>query len=278
MKIILPNRGEFGLKIMSHCPAVHAIKPDVVFGERGESCLYPSAGEFIAVDSQHDDLRRGQRERTAGFIPSVREIAVKKWPLKVLEMEFIITDENMPREYFTPTWPDEAKFGHAIDVLICPRWRVYGANKNWHLWPMLAEQLFQSGIITGAAGVFETIDKNVIDYIPSHLRSWKYVHALQFTIMMMKRARLVVATDAGLAHLAMMVGAPLLLISHDDDCKVAPGGVCDPKGHAMEPYYWPIKFERFTQANHQDVPITMVKAAWYDLPKVIESIKGMLSK
>jgi len=276
MKIILPNRGEFGLKCAFHCPAVHHIKPDVVFGERGESCLYPSAGEFIAVDEQLDDLRRGQRERSPGFIPDVRDIAEKKWPDQSLE--FVITDPSMPREYFTPTWDNEATFGHAIDVLICPRWRVYGANKNWHLWPMLADQLFNAGIITGAAGVYETIDKNVLEYVPLHLQSWKYHHALHFTIMMMKAARLVVATDAGLAHLAMMVGAPLLLISHDDDCKVAPGGVCDPNGIAMEPFYWPIKIDRFKQANHKQVPITMVKSAWYDLPKVIASIDIMLSK
>ena len=77
MKIILPLRAEFGLKILWFVPAVHAIEdPEkIVYIEPGEEALYPSADTLITVERQRDPLRRNRYTRDRDFVAAVEKEA-----------------------------------------------------------------------------------------------------------------------------------------------------------------------------------------------------------
>jgi len=64
----------------------------------------------------------------------------------------------------------------------------------------------------------------------------------------MSSARVVVATDSGLAHLALLCDRPLILISHGEGC-TAPG-------------YRIINAQRYAQSNHRQAPLKVVSHSW----------------
>jgi hypothetical protein len=90
---------------------------------------------------------------------------------------------------------------------------------------------------------------------------WDYPRFLDATIEAMLAARVVVATDAGLAHLAVLCGRPLVLIAYGGGL-VAPGPVLDGERQTM-PAYWPIRLEKYYHAaNHMHAPIRVVPHGW----------------
>ncbi len=252
--LILPNRGEFGLKVMYHVPAVHAIEHEkIVFAEPGEDCLYPSASKIITVPSQPDDnMRRGMQERDGDFHEQIM-----KW-YGYLGDNWIETDSHMPRKRFVPSDKGHHRWGAKIlgdyfapDVVVCPRRRQYGATKNWPWWFALVKDLKAESLEVVSAGRGETSyhvacpnDRIVVDIIAQ-----------------MKLAKFVIATDAGLAHLALLVGADLLLITHGDGL-VAPGPVLDPDGKPMQDAYGPVRWDRYDEGNHAGAEVRVVKDAW----------------
>lgn len=241
MSVILPFRGEFGLKLRYHVPAVYALgSGHVIMIEKGEEALYPLAAGWIPVDRREDDERRGWTEPEA---PYLRE----QYP------ETIELRKGEPEERFLPA-PWKFQGTGAVDVVICPRMRNYASSKNWQHWPWLAESLEAEGLKVFAAGAPDSsVDVGCA-------RAWDYVRFLDASIEAMLGARLVVATDAGLAHLAVLCGRPLLLITYEG--LVAPGPVLDVAGHAMEPAYWPVRLEEYYYAaNHLQAPIH-VSNAW----------------
>lgn len=249
MSIILPCRSEFGLKLRYHVPAVHALGPGHwVYVEPGEEALYPLASRWIEVERRHDDDRHGwddpEKDRIAGALNCV-EVG------KGDPQSRFIPEPHVPR-------------GITADVVICPRKRRYGADKNWDGWELLAE-------LPGAfaAGAPDSSYDVTCD------RAWDYDRFLDASIEAMRSARLVVATDAGLAHLAVLCGTPLLLITHDG--LVAPGPVSGSEGHVLEPAYWPVRLhEYYQQANHTDSPIH-VSGAFQDPDTVLEEIRDILN-
>jgi len=92
----------------------------------------------------------------------------------------------------------------------------------------------------------------------------------------MLSADLVVASDSGLAHLAILCGRPLLLLSHNG--KVAPGPVINSKGRQAAAQYWPIRMDEYYHAaNHKGAPIYECSTAWDEPATVrllIESLLG----
>ena len=82
------------------------------------------------------------------------------------------------------------------------------------------------------------------------------------------------AFRAGLAHLAVLCGAPLLLITHNG--LVAPGPVSGSEGQVLEPGYWTVRLEEYYQrANHTGSPIN-VSNAWQSPETVLEEIRDIL--
>lgn len=215
-----------------HVPWVHALPgPKRVEIERGCEALYPSATEWRIVERGDDDARRGM----PGWSP----------PEGAPEARFV-PDPHVPQ-------------GARADVVICPRHRRYGASKNWPHWQRLAEL---PGVFAAGAP-----DSSVDVDCP---RAWDYARFLDASIEAMRSARLVVATDAGLAHLAVLCGRPLLLITFRG--LVAPGPVMAPDGRVMREAYWPVRFERYYEAaNHTGAPIEMIDA-WDDPDAVVQRV------
>ena len=259
MKIVLPSRGEFGLKIRYHVPNVHAIPGEkIVCIEPGEECLYPSATEFIYVDRIEDDARRGTHPRTdAVFNQRLREKLHRRFG----EVEVIQTKKGMPEKRFIP---NPYRF-HWLDtkVVIAPRKRDYGAAKNWPHWDRLLDL---PGIFAAGAP-----DSSVDLPIPC---AWDYDRFLDASLEAIRCADLVISTCAGVAHLAVLCGTPLLLITYSG--LVAPGPVLDANGKAMERRYWPIhREEYYEKANHRGSPIHQV-GCWDDPERVKEKALAII--
>jgi ADP-heptose:LPS heptosyltransferase len=89
-------------------------------------------------------------------------------------------------------------------------------------------------------------------------------------------ARLVVATDAGLAHLAVLCGTPLLLVGADGG-KVAPGPARNAQGKVEHEEYWHVRLdEYYHQANHTNAPLHFMSDGWGDPSAVVAHAEGIL--
>lgn len=237
-------RGEFGLKIRYHVPWVHALPgPKIVQIEEGEEALYPSADAYEIVPRVKDDSRRG--------LPGWK--VPPGAPLK----RFVPSPHIHQLEHSSET--------HRYRVVICPRKRQYGSGKNWEHWDFLAKTL---------PGVFSAGAPDSSYWVPGP-RAWDYPRFLDASIEAMLLADLVIATDAGLAHLAILCGRPLLLITYRG--LVAPGPVMDPQGRVMEKEYWPVRLQKYyIEANHQKARIVVLNDGWEDPSRVLQKAEELL--
>jgi hypothetical protein len=152
--------------------------------------------------------------------------------------------ERHPQERFIPE--PHIRQGVKADVVICPRLRKHGPSKNWPHWHMLAE--LPGVFAAGAADSSYDLD------VP---RAWDYARCLDASIEAIRSARLVIATDAGLAHLAVLCGTPLLLLNYRG--LVSPGPVVSAEGRVIQPAYWPVRWEHYyVAANHTGAHIEMI--------------------
>ncbi len=265
MKVFLPYRAEFGFIVMVHAPQVHHVISQgsgcVVCCEKQLEALYPGAQGYHHVDRREDDQRREFLE------PALFEKIIKRLPILCspdLKLEFIEPDATAPRSYFIPEpcWPIE--IGNP-DVVICPRKRNYGSDKNWGHWQTLADQLAKNDLTVFAAGAPDSSEH----IATNGGEAWHFQRFLDATIAAMLSARLVIATDNGLAHLAVLCGKPLLMISYKNGL-VAPG--CDDVGND----YWPIKLDRYKRENHCDQLIDVLHDSWNDPEKVLDKTRSLL--
>jgi hypothetical protein len=266
MKIIAPLRAELGLKTWWYVPAVHAIPgPKVVYHEPGEEAFFPSATELVVVERQKDELRRNRYARDADYVARMIAHAMEHYGPSA---EILKPEPHWPKKRFVPE--PTVKQGLSPEVVICPRFRTYGPAKNWESWLSLSMLLQAWGLDTFAAGAPDSSFDEVA--CPA---AWDYVRYFDASLEAILNAKLVVATDAGLAHLAVLCGTPLLMITHGE-ALVAPGASTDEKGRDMDPEYWPVKLERYEEANHRGSEIRVLRHAWYDLELVAGTIKSMV--
>lgn len=236
-------RTEFGLLLRYHVPWVHA-RPGkkLVEIEPGNEALYPSADEFEVVDPTPDDERRG------------------------IDRNALRRAERDPAEFFVPE-PFEKVSLPKIDVVVCPRWRRYGASKNWGAWSNLVKRLSTPNVF--AAGAPESSD--FVD-CPA---AWHSARHLDVSIAAMRKAKVAVATTSGLAVLAVLCGTPLVLVTYRG--LVAPGPQLDPEGRAMQPSYEPaapLVRKYMEPVNTTGSPIQLVDG-WEDLHVVVEAVELM---
>lgn len=262
IKVVLPFRGEFGLKCWWHVPAVHAIEgPKIVYGEVGEEALYPSAAVFRHVPRRADGQRRNSYEKDAAFVESIAATLDDSH-------ELLKPTPRWARKRFVPV-PYEVQMVGDVDIVVCPRRRDYGSEKNWPHWLGLTERLQSMGFDVFAGGAPDSSFPVPCAAAWDPPR-WRYLDA---TIEAMHAARLVIATDAGLAHLAVLMGRPLLMITYHG--LVAPGGVTDERGVMHEKAYWPVRMERYEEANHTGSCIELVDG-WDDPYAVVAAVERRL--
>ena len=265
MKIILPFRGEFGMKLMRHVPQVNAITGDkIVCCEPGEEAFYPSASSYEICDKNNDDNRRESYQKDSDFISNYTNKLRKKYGDGP---KFIKTDQDMPCKYFIPK--PYVDFGIKTDIVVCPRKRKYGAEKNWKHWPAFVKAMGDHKIF--AAGAPDS------SYAVDCPKAWDYPRHLDSTLEAINSCKLVVATDNGIAHLAVQCGKPLLMISYKEGL-VAPGPVKRADGRIAKKQYWPIKIERFHKENHTGSNIRVLHHSWGDLDLVIREAVRMMQE
>jgi hypothetical protein len=232
--VIRAYTGEFGLKILHHVPRVYAMgRGHVIEIEAGEEALYPLAKEWRTVPRAHDDTR-------------VRRPDLRGLPATGVRF--------VPEPHVTQ--------GITADVVIAPRRRNYVACKNWQHWPDVAQSLMDAGLSVFAAGVADASDTRV----PCDA-GWNYARPLDATIEAMRSARLVVAACSGPAHLAVLCGTPLLLMTYRGN--VAPGPRFSSSGRRL-PDFGRVKVqEYYRDAAHTGRPI--IEMDGWEHPKAVVS-------
>lgn len=261
MIIIAPYRGEFGFRCMYHAPWVNAMPgTKTVIMEKGFEALYPNC-DFIYMRDYREDADRRARPETE--LEQLWEERLRGTFKKYMKTPFPL-DQAMPRKYFIPKPYGDVSQAKLYDVTVCPRKRGYGADKNWPYWIELAEKLQRHNMRIFSAGHPES--SYMIDSDAAWNRGGGY---LDETIHAMLHSRIVVATDAGLAHLALMCGRPLLMITHKDGL-VAPG--TDDVGND----YWPVRMDRYNEENHTNAPIIQIHDGWDGADVVLDNVLRFL--
>jgi hypothetical protein len=268
---VAPFRAELGIMIRYHVPAVRALpRPLLVCHEPGREALYPEC-KRVLVPTRHDDIRYWSDEQF-----------IDEWAAKLKQecddVRIIQRDADNPEQRFVPVpyawqiWRRWRGRG-GIDFTICPRRRKWGHNKNWNGWFTVARELKRAGRTVFAAGAKETSYLGV----QHDDASWAYGRSLDAAIEAMRQTRLVIATDAGLAHLAILVGVPLLLIGSNGGL-IAPGPATDDKGRVVAPKFWPVRLEEYYQkANHKNVKIVFMPDGWENPRAVVKCALELIS-
>jgi hypothetical protein len=242
---------------MAHAPQINAVAgPKIAMIEPDREALYPGALIYYSVPARPDAERRQRLEKE--YLEEQ-----ERWAKRVFgnNIEAVWPDLDAPRKYFVPQ--PLTSYGVACDVCVCPRKREYGAQKNWSYWRVLVQLLTDRGLSVFAAGAPCTTEFVQCPMAPA------YTRPLDASIEAMLAAKVVVSTDSGLAHLAVMCGRPLVMISHGEGL-VADG--FDDVGHP----YWPIKLDRFEAENHTGSQIKVVHHAWHDPEVVHDAITEVL--
>lgn len=276
-RVVLPFRAEFGIMVRYHVPVVRALpRPVTVCHEPGLEALYPDCRRII-VTPRPDRDRRWTMGHDDDFVSKWRKRIAHEYP--DAEVLAISKASGRPEQRFLPEPFKSQRLGGRRaprpDVVICPRWREYAVGKNWSEWGTLTDLLAGESLRIFGAGQRDTSDWRALD---GHEVAWDYRRPLDATIEAMRAARLVLATDAGLAHLAVLCGVPLLMVAANGGL-VAPGPTKDETGKVQHPKYWTIRLEEYYQAaNHQQVPIEVVPDGWHDVHAVVNAAIEMLSE
>lgn len=263
IKLFLPYRGEFGHKIMWHMPFVYGYKGDkIVACEFGEEALFPNALDYIFVPRKKDQDRREWSKYDDDFRNRFKTQLKEKLPdnysldqLELVEPLGKNPENTVEFEYFIPK--PVRTFDINCDIAVCPRARQYGHSKNWAHWPELIDSLKKEGFKVFACGAPDS-SKNV-----DCDAAWKVTdrYFTDATLEAFHSAKLVVATDNGLAHLAVQCGKPLLMITHQH-------GLTAPK-------FGLVKMHRFRRQNHTKSPIKLCLNSWFDPSVVLKEAKGL---
>ena len=246
MLLVLPYRGEFGHKIMWHVPTVHALKEEkVICCEPGEEALFPNALEHVIVDRGDDLVRREIMRHDKDFYADLLVKLAPKYP----NFKPIFPHRGTS-EFFIPK--PITNYNISCDVVICPRKRRYGSIKNWKHWNELSQELIKKYKVFAGGAPDSSFELDNIDC------AWKYERYLDATICALLSCKFVIATDNGLAFLALLCGKPLVLISHHDG-KTAPG-------------YLKINMNRYNNINFRNVHIETIHNSWTDIKPILDYI------
>lgn len=229
--------GEFGLRVRYHVPTVHA--------------LLGKSPQAVQIEHGMEALYPRATEHIIVASPKDQDRHGPAVKVGAAEERFV------PQPFVTQ--------GVTARVCIAPRGRGYGAGKNWHHWHLLAD----------LPGVFALGTKASSQSVECPA-AWDFNRReLDATIEAINACQLVVASDSGIAHLAMLCGKPLLLLSHHG--KVAPGPVIDSRGKQAHAEYWPIRMDKYyISANWKNAPIHQCPTAWDEPASVHDMIKDIL--
>lgn len=228
--VFLPWRGEFGTMIMHHVRRVHAYQADrkVVCCRKGDEALFPSASDFHYdwedLPDQQKKTRSLKGDNNRQYLENLEGQLFKRYPgCRVVFPEY--RSEIDRSRNFRPE--PRVRRGLSCDIAVAPRFRQHGEHRNYQHWPLVVQKLVERGHRVGLIGMRGTsID---CPGVSEDLKGWNY-DSLDAHLELMQSARLVLATDSGLAHLAVLAGCPLKVI-YDQPGKEA--------GHPSWPWVLP---------------------------------------
>ena len=260
--VFLPYRGEFGHKVMWHAPWVNACESEkIICCEKGEEALYPNATKYIYSQRKNDADKREYSEFDARYINKAGEAVLDLFTpetranlkLRTPPPKHPGPKPTIPLKYFVPRPYTEVP-DIDVDIAICPRYREYGEDRNWAMWPKVVEWLQSEGFKVASCGAPDSSVKlpctAAWDLSPNYLDA---------TLAIMHKAKFVLTTDCGLAHLTLACGKPLLMI-----CYQGRGG---PKSSQIKDW-------RFTMENHKSAPIVKIENGWESFDDIKRAVKG----
>lgn len=259
--IILPHLGfEFGQLIMTHVRWVHCIPgTKVVCTRRGLEPLFPSATEFFYDWSDVPDAQRHTKTIKAAStqlqLKAVQDHFRMKYPLA--QIRFPIDGKKpqyfpfIPEGNFQPKPHCRAPDIHP-DILVAPRYRKHGEARNYPHWQRVIDDVLALGYTVGVLGTKET--SVAVTGGPKLYRAWNHDDDLGVTLHWMSKAKMVLATDSGMAHLAVLAGAPLLVLYEH-------------RGYVPGPEAWPWIMPHMKA--HAKAFCEPIAGCWTD-PKVVQ--------
>ncbi len=251
MIAVPPFRAELGILIRFHACAVRALdRPVTVALEPGMEALYPEC-DHVVVEPRPDDERRWTYRHDTAFL--------EVWREHFAEYQIVEPDKSnrLPIRAFLPEPHIPQRGDSDPGVVLCPRKRRYGSEKNWHAWPHLGRELRRSGVRVFTAGLRGSSYR-----VDADERAWDYARPLDATIEAMRSARLVVSTASGLSLLALICGAPLLLVASEGG-RVAPGPSKDLAGNVHHDRYWNVPISDYYEPlNHTSSFFEMASSGW----------------
>jgi hypothetical protein len=216
--VILPWRGEFGQMLMTHVRWVQSLPGNkVVCCRDGDQPLFPSAKEFFHDwEGLPDHLRtpaymRGDENQE--YLARLTRKLKERWPTAAIRTPL---DGVKPQRYQAsvahdfkpvPRCPAPPTFPQ---VLVAPRYRQHGQHRNFAHWEEVTQRLVRLGLSVGLLGAKETSTDS--EAVPTRNKAWMKPDNLSTTLWWMQRAKLVLATDSAMAHLAVLAQAPLKVI------------------------------------------------------------------
>jgi hypothetical protein len=218
--MFLPWRGEFGQQmVMTHVRWVHGDPSTrkIVCCNKGDEPLFPSASEFFYDWEAVPDRKRGTKlimspgnrrylEKVGGRLLRTYPGAQLRYPLDGVKPQAF---PWCPEHNFVPM-PRCPVPAERPEILVAPRFRERGGFRNYEHWPAVITRLEDAGLAVGLLGLPGTS----LDYptLPKGYRAWDHADNMGVTLHWLKTARLVLCTDSGVAHLAVLAGAPLRVI------------------------------------------------------------------
>jgi len=270
--LILPFRGEFGMKIFHHVPHIYTINSfeKIVICEKGDEALYPGASKYISCERKDDYSRRDTVSNDKIFMENL----IKKHDIDA-EFDIIYPKTNeLPKKFFVPKPHIPVEIKTKIDVVICPRKRKYGKEKNWPYWGELIQKLQEERIEVFAAGAPDSSLLELGDVIEC---AWQFNRFLDATISAFLKTNIVITTDCGLAHLASICGCSIIMISYEDN-RVSPGPVRDETGKVLRKEYWKINTSFYEQENHLASFFKIIPNSWNDLRLILKEVTTQLKQ
>jgi len=222
--VVLPWRGELGHMLLTYVRWIHLIPGEkVVCCRPGQEPLFPSAVRFVHDWEEVPDEMRSpeflKSRENREYLQTLRLRLLKEFPESQIREPF---DGSKPRRIrpspahaFIPK-PMGSKPPVYPEILVAPRFRKYVPGRNYAYWVTVMKAL--AGLKTrdggnlaiGIIGLKET--STDLPELDDCWKAWNYSDGFGVTLHWMRRARLVLATDSGLAHLAVMARAPLKVI------------------------------------------------------------------
>lgn len=209
--------------IMTYLRHIHGYPDDhkIAFIKKGSECLYPSVTEFIydwedAPDDQKN-WRLFKSRNHYRYMCGLRNKIKRQYPAA----NIIYPTFNLPNERAWNYIPEPTiRRGLLTDIVIAPRYRQYGASRNFKYWQELINTFNQMGYSVGAIGAPDT---SILNLTGLAYRSWEY-DFLNAGIELLRNCKLAVMSCSGPAHLATLCGTPLKVIYNE------PGWAADGRG------------------------------------------------